>query len=222
MEASSERDRLRRSKTSGPGIGGAGSGPPTIGASHSVVGAARNSKRGPGSTSCITPSADSRAPVGSCRTRYIAKVVSPVSSGLQGSGTAPSSRYSKGGAASASNPAPTPSAYTSISARSPSPSAASARRERARKRCTRAARSVGSAAAPNSAASSPAALRRRRSIWKKRSCACRKPVTRATSSRPRARIVGTPSSSRSTTTGAVRPGSTTVPSSTGALACSWW
>ena len=33
----------------------------------------------------------------------------------------------------------------------------------------------GSARGPTSAASSPAARRRARSIWKKRSCACRKP-----------------------------------------------
>ena len=52
----------------------------------------------------------------------------------------------------------------------------------------------------------PRQRRRSRSIWKKRSCACRKPVARATSRRLAPRTTGTPSASRSTRTGAREPG----------------
>ena len=64
---------------------------------------------------------------------------------------------------------------------------------------------------PTSAASSPAARRRARSIWKKRSCACRNPVARATSSRVAPRMVGMPSVSRVTITGAESPSSRSSP-----------
>ena len=82
----------------------------------------------------------------------------------------------------------------------------------------RASRSISSAGRPKSAASSPAALRRRRSIWKKRSCACRKPVARATSRRLPPRTTGTPSASRSIRTGAPRPATARSPSICGRLA----
>ncbi len=53
-----------------------------------------------------------------------------------------------------------------------------------RMRWTRCWRSISSARGPTSADSSPAAWRRCRSIWKKRSCACRNPSARTASARP--------------------------------------
>ena len=57
--------------------------------------------------------------------------------------------------------------------------------------------SSSSTGLPSSSASSPAAARRMRSIWKNRSWPCAKPVAKARSRRDAARIVGVPSASRS-------------------------
>src|SRR5690348_4001489 len=90
----------------------------------------------------------------------------------------------------------------------------------ARKRCRRWSSSTFRAAMPTSAASSPAALRRCRSIWKKRSCPCTKPSAQARSARLPAVIVGTPSASRAMVTGAERPCARTVPLVCGRLPAS--
>src|SRR5262245_13012012 len=74
------------------------------------------------------------------------------------------------------------------------------------------------ATGPNSSDSSPAARRRIRSIWKKRSWACRKPVARATSRRSCPETRGTPRASRSIFTEARRPATARRPSSWGRLA----
>src|SRR5690606_10955990 len=71
---------------------------------------------------------------------------------------------------------------------------------------------------PNSAASSPAELRRIRSISNQRSCACTQPSARAASTALPASMVTTPSASRSTCTGAVSPARACSPSSAGRLA----
>ena len=81
----------------------------------------------------------------------------------------------------------------------------------------RISRSASSARGPTSAASSPAARRRARSIWKKRSCACRKPIARATSSRVAPLTVGMPSVSRVTITLAESPSSRSSPVRVGRL-----
>jgi len=69
----------------------------------------------------------------------------------------------------------------------------------------RASLSRGRASRPKSSESSPAPLRRRVSIWKNLSWAWIQPVARATSVLEEPVIVGTPSASRATLTGAARP-----------------
>src|SRR6185295_4494807 len=73
-------------------------------------------------------------------------------------------------------------------------------------------------AGPSTSARSPEPTRRRKSIWKKRSWACTKPRARAASSRVAARRVGIPRASRSTATGALRPGRASSPLTCGRLA----
>ena len=199
--------RVRRSKTSGPGIGGTGYGSPTIGLSQSLARPARNSNIGravrcSGRACARTPTA---RPAASRTSR------SPSASSLPAS-TAPAWCAAPG-------------------TRTAAPSAPRGRRSRRRRRrrappCSRPARAgerlrarwPGSGArasrdrrsaptGPTSADSSPAGWRRCRSIWKKRSCAWTNPMARARSTRDCARIVGTPSASRVTVTGCASPAS---------------
>ena len=95
---------------------------------------------------------------------------------------------------------------------------ASTARALARNLCTRRPTSASSAAGPTSSESSPAPDLRRVSIWKKRSCPCRKPSARARSRRFAAVTVGTPALSLTTVTFAESPGSRASPSNAGRLA----
>ena len=108
------------------------------------------------------------------------------------------------------SPAFTPRAYASMTARSSAGAPATTRRATLRKPKRRARMSCLSATAPNSSDNSPAASRRDRSIWKKRSCACAKPVANARSARERALMTGTPRASRSMVASAARPAADTV------------
>ena len=84
--------------------------------------------------------------------------------------------------------------------------------------CNRMRRSMSSRPAPSRAASSPAPVRRSRSIWNRRSWAWAYPVARATSILDSPRITGTPAASRSIVTPAPRPASAASPSIAGRLA----
>ncbi len=121
--------------------------------------------------------------------RERARAASPLPS--TATGALRSSRYSGGAAPSAASPAVDPLGVGAQErALAPPAGASTARAATARSRSTRTSRSAVRAAGPKSSESSPAARRRMRSIWKKRSCACRKPVARATSARLRPRTTG--------------------------------
>ena len=148
----------------------------------------------------------------------IESTTSRLSSARHGCGVWRRRRYSNGGAPSAASPALTPPVYASRTARSRGVSTTA--RLRFGPEAVHADLAIGGKRPrPTSAASSPAARRRVRSIWKKRSCACRNPVARATSSRVRAlnrrdaqRVARDRHRSRR------RPARRCVPSSSGRLA----
>ena len=158
-------------------------GSPSIGASHSVPTGARNSTSAGGSVSRIRPSTDSCPGCRPCRSRYMARAHRSESSsrhvhGLRRAG--PGTR--RAGPRGRRGPRSPPTCRRRACPARPraAPSRPAGRRGEAAGDAPRGPSRAP--ARPTSAASSPAALRRSRSIWKKRSCACRKPVARATSS----------------------------------------
>src|SRR5688572_20588549 len=104
-----------------------------------------------------------------------------------------------------------------MTARSPAGVASITRRATARNAYRRVRVSCPIATGPNNSDNSPAARRRDKSIWKKRSCACAYPVAYARSEREFAVMTGTPRASRSIVTAAASDGAAAEPSSCGRL-----
>jgi hypothetical protein len=136
------------------------------GASHGVDSGARKARCSGVAWSLSQPRASSRDSRLPCKSKYMAQITSRESDADHARGCMPTSAYSNGRAASAPRPALTPAEYRSSSARSAAGRACNASSARARKRCRRWDLSSGTARAPNSSASSPAATRRNKSIWK--------------------------------------------------------
>ena len=159
----------RRSKTSGPGIGAARHVPPTTGASHSVPSGCRKANSAGGSTSRSCARASSSAPLESFRLRYIENATSTESSARQGAGCVRSSRVFPRPARSALCKREVDAGGVGIEqlaivgGRCPRTICARDAPKAVHAELLGPARAP---AVPSSSASSPAAARRMRSIWK--------------------------------------------------------
>ena len=195
LRASAER----RSNISAPGIGPTRHLPPATGASHSVPSGCRKSNSCGGNSSRSFERAISFAPLESLRLRYIENATSTESSTRHGAGLVRSNEYSHGLRAGAPAEREVDTCGVRIEQlaidrqRCRFTIAAAMRR----KPWMRNFSSISSSGLPSNSASSPAAARRMRSIWKKRSCAVRVTGGESQVRREAARMVGVPSASRS-------------------------